>query len=46
MKLFLTILAVMFFIIPTHNLRAQGAHSLNMVAQQKNVPGVFLNSSH
>jgi hypothetical protein len=30
MKLFLTIIAVMFFIMPTHNLRAQGTHYLSI----------------
>ncbi len=43
MKFFIAILAVMSFIVPSQNLRAQGAHGLNMTAQQKNVNGVFLN---
>jgi len=43
MKLFLAILAVMLFMIPAHNLRAQETYSLNMVAQQKNVLGVSFN---
>jgi hypothetical protein len=30
MKIYLAILAVMFFIIPSHNLRAQGTQSLNI----------------
>lgn len=46
MKLSLAILTVMFFIIPSHNLRAQGRQSLNiekMAAQQKNGSGAFFN---
>jgi hypothetical protein len=43
MRLYFAILAGVFFILPAHNLNAQGAHSLNMAAQQKNVPGAFLN---
>ncbi len=46
MKLFLAILAVMFFIIPAHNLRAQGTQSLNiekMAAQQKHGSGPIFN---
>ena len=46
MKLFLAILAVMFFIIPAHNLRAQGTQGLNierMAAQQKHSSGHFFN---
>ena len=46
MKLYLAILAVIFFIIPANNLRAQGTRSLNiekMAAQQKYGYGPIFN---